>query len=1510
MEDQSRGWRRLLKPRKKRLDDQKRAASSADAKKPPGLLVLGPAKDTGESKADSDNNHATPSSSSALEGPSTQAEQDAPDSKSIAHDSGNAPPSEEPETKDDRTLWERAYARFRELKPTVVEEYESILAETADIQKYLPLNEKMRAVVDNRVRVVTSRQWKIRIPFRKDSKILVTELVEKIVSVVLKFKEFGTTIAQLDPVHAGIPFAAICLLLPLLTNAPGERASSLEGIALVADLVDLYSEVENIYLQQNESNLAKKFSEKLEHLYFEILDFLARAACSFNLSTTKRFANEVLKKEEWGEKLKSIKKADEDCREFANQYYQQEQRTGVLTITDLLRRQQDSIQELLRKINRQFGENEKIISWVSKIDVESAHGQVREKLGSQYQNTGQWLRPRYQAWLESSKKPTFWICGSGEWHILPDRGHPGGNRIAVGTGKSSLISHVIEWHMEETQANGTERVAYFYCSGNDGQSTNSTVVLRSLIAQLAWSPDGSEIADSVKSLHSSGSGRQDKLGPELLTDLAARHQRTTIIIDALDECDDYSKLLFLLKKASNDMPSGSFKFFFSSRPNVALLLDFPSWEKLELDAERELTSEDINAYIRTQVIETEGRRLLDGRNPELEVKLVKTLTCRAQGMFRWVELQLAKFLSDHSGLSNSEDVEDALDRLMREVGDPDLDKVYSEIYDMNTKPGLKSRVIATRAFHWMMCAHRPLSLAELATVAAADQKKKDLRKEVDEEYILKICSNFIIADSSSMAQFAHLSVREYLQKREVDGIKEYSQERCHNPVAETCLVYLMDPPIQLSDIGESYDTLLGYSVLYWASHWQQASENKGLSSLGKLYTEFIPGTKASLPFTEWINVLPTAADYSWSLDHNGIENRLWDSTSPVLAACAWGFVEILANLLKTSDVDLVESIQREYRLGLEIASGYGQDNVVKLLLDNGVAATTGALRAAVLFGHTKVVKQLLDNGVGVNEPDPDTEIIYAAKSGNCAVMALLLDKGADMNATVSYKGYRGNMTSTWDEYTWGTALHVAARDGNLAMVQLLLDRGASIEAAPFNDGSYKVSPLDWAIEFHHEDVAELLIKKEGIRGAAASRLASQRVLHKAAGHGDAAAVQRLLKKGADANAMDEQGRTALHKAAKKGSAAVIQLLLNKGANIEAKDDQNQTPLQEACKDWDSKKIQVLLQVGADIHTRNSDGRTALHIVAEEGHNAGVKLLLDQPGIDANPRDNDGNTPLSLAMHNGQGSYIIKDDEVVPSLLAHGGVYWDARGDNGFLWDAMLYGKEELVQKLLETGTINLDEEYSLGGTLIQYAISRSFEPSVHLLLERGANIEATDWKNNQTALHYAVENWSLQIIPLLLDRGANIEAKNKDGYTPLVLAFCEQSENKEPDTEIFDLLLENRADINARDNHQNTALHLVSLLPNEALVRFLLEKGADVSLTNKTGKTALHHAAWGLGEESEDTLATVKLLIEHGADKTIRDDEGKTPLDGAHRFYRQELEEIFGMKYEGSPSGSNDERRR
>lgn len=81
---------------------------------------------------------------------------------------------------------------------------------------------------------------------------------------------------------------------------------SLEGLKLVGDVVGLYSGMRSDAIVQGDTNFTKKLAKKLENLYFEILDFLTRAACYFNGSTMKRFATAISKREDWGEKIMAI----------------------------------------------------------------------------------------------------------------------------------------------------------------------------------------------------------------------------------------------------------------------------------------------------------------------------------------------------------------------------------------------------------------------------------------------------------------------------------------------------------------------------------------------------------------------------------------------------------------------------------------------------------------------------------------------------------------------------------------------------------------------------------------------------------------------------------------------------------------------------------------------------------------------------------------------------------------------------------------------------------------------------------------------------------------------------------------------------------------------------------------------------------------------------------------------------------------------------------------------------
>jgi Ankyrin repeats (3 copies)/Ankyrin repeat len=86
-------------------------------------------------------------------------------------------------------------------------------------------------------------------------------------------------------------------------------------------------------------------------------------------------------------------------------------------------------------------------------------------------------------------------------------------------------------------------------------------------------------------------------------------------------------------------------------------------------------------------------------------------------------------------------------------------------------------------------------------------------------------------------------------------------------------------------------------------------------------------------------------------------------------------------------------------------------------------------------------------------------------------------------------------------------------------------------------------------------------------------------------------------------------------------------------------------------------------------------------------------------------------------------------------------------------------------------------------------------------------------------------------------------------------------------------LLEKGADVNIATSDGRTPLHEASRIGNVEVVKLLLEKGADVNTAKNDGSTPLHEASRG------DNVEVVKLLLERGADIEAKDTKyGDTPL--------------------------------
>ena len=100
---------------------------------------------------------------------------------------------------------------------------------------------------------------------------------------------------------------------------------------------------------------------------------------------------------------------------------------------------------------------------------------------------------------------------------------------------------------------------------------------------------------------------------------------------------------------------------------------------------------------------------------------------------------------------------------------------------------------------------------------------------------------------------------------------------------------------------------------------------------------------------------------------------------------------------------------------------------------------------------------------------------------------------------------------------------------------------------------------------------------------------------------------------------------------------------------------------------------------------------------------------------------------------------------------------------------------------------------------------------------------------------------SLEIVKLLLERGADVNSNNVIGVTPLHLAVTFNN------VELARLLLENGADIDRKDNYYSmtplmSAAQSVGRYDDPAIVELLLDKGANISIKDKKGDTALKYA--------------------------------------------------------------------
>jgi ankyrin repeat protein len=244
----------------------------------------------------------------------------------------------------------------------------------------------------------------------------------------------------------------------------------------------------------------------------------------------------------------------------------------------------------------------------------------------------------------------------------------------------------------------------------------------------------------------------------------------------------------------------------------------------------------------------------------------------------------------------------------------------------------------------------------------------------------------------------------------------------------------------------------------------------------------------------------------------------------------------------------------------------------------------------------------------------------------------------------------------------------------------------------------------------------------------------------------------------------------------------------------------------AAKANDAAAVQAFLSNGTirNVDERDSNGVTALNLAALHAH-ADLCATLVKHGADVNAVQHDGATPLLAATFSGSEDLAIR-------FIIEFGARINATNRSGA---APIHGAALLGQlKLLRA------------------------------LLAYGANPRSRD-ESNITALHGAAVHNIANCVLELLRSGAERNVATIDGHTALHYACA--GEQGEPRDVVRALLDANEAvagpiDINALDKNNRTALHVCALRGYNESVSLLLERGADGTLVDDTGVTALYSA--------------------------------------------------------------------
>lgn len=747
-----------------------------------------------------------------------------------------------------------------------------------------------------------------------------------------------------------------------------------------------------------------------------------------------------------------------------------------------------------------------------------------------------------------------------------------------------------------------------------------------------------------------------------------------------------------------------------------------------------------------------------------------------------------------------------------------MEKAYDEAWAEIESLEELDQSLVKRALLWNMAAVKPMTSEKMLSAirVSSNGDLLPLDESLDEKGLLPLCNNFLTIDSQlGIWRFTHLSVREYLEKKE-----EWSLSKVNYHAANACLSYM------INNYGESDIEASG------ASQGKEDSEDMSMESddvLSKLHPFHLYIRNCwfhhvrALKEAEAGSLSPVLKKFLGSPHQSSVQYQQWHQQAQ-------------------EDVDRIPfwEVHSYYYAKSDTGGDFASWIIGQL------SPAVSSVFAVCRFGFSNILSDWLQDGqvdLTCRNSSGQNLLILSALGGSVPACKALVEKGIDVNLC-------------FEAFMHSTALSAAAQGArNLPVVKYLVEAGADVNMETSACVGGKTA-LESAMGMECIEIIEYLTQEA--KADISVGYPDRNLLEIAASHNGYALIKSILAAGADVNMplCSYNTETALSRKVQSGELDSVKYLVQ-----EAKADVN---MQLDCK-WGSaleaaEKVEILeflVQEGvANVNAQATGGNYGSALAAACCRDIEAVKFLVEAGADIN-------MPLSAGPFGSALAAACSHDIEIVRYLVKTGADVNMALEGGMFGSALAAAAHQtndvqIIQCLLDAGAdINKPLSHGQFGSALAACAAGSNEENREVfayIVKAGADVDMPlEHGNFGSALAAVVCHGSGDKLRILLgaDVDVNKTLEGKDFGCALALAAAFSK-----DTSTVGTLIEAGANVNAQTPTARYATPLIAaaLFGQQDSVERLIAAGADVNVKlehSTTFHSALEAARGDLSEEDE-----------------------------------------------------------